>query len=338
MSAQSGKENGNSDLEGLYEPSDPELDASIKSFRKAELELDEILRDPYIDEARKEVVAMMVSYDEMKKRDSFGESSTFIRTSLSGDKEKKSGLKNSKNLAGKNNASDLSAEWVREWHRKKQLQGISPADQERKSFISSSLAEGKNEIEEKPAAKILPIVNQDESEKKTGRLRILRFTSIAAAAVLGTFIVFKALLPSGDPQKLYNNYYETFQAVTSTVRSGNTSVSTAYLSAINNYKRGDYREAEAGFMMASKENPSDLSSEFYLGLSQLETGNIDLAILNLTAASETGRFVKESQWYLGLAYLRKGDAEKASECFTALASEDGYYREASEKILRRLKK
>lgn len=340
MSVQSGNESANSDFDGIFSPEDLELDSRIKSFRKAELELEEILLDPSLDQARKEVESMMLTYDEMKKKDSFRASGTFIRESLQAGKEKQVSdeTEEIRDEVSKAGVSGLSAEWVREWHRKKQMEGFSPAEQERKSFIVSSL-ESATLTSEEATEKAAPVVALVETSKRSGTRRIISITSLAAAAVLGAFIGLRSLLPSGDTSKLYDNYYTTFQAVTPITRGVNNTVSTTYISAINSFKKGNFDEAEAGFSKSSGENPADLSSEFYLGLSQLEAGKIDEAISSLsTASAGTGKFTKESQWYLGLAYLKKGDAEKAAGCFKALASSDGYYREASEKILRRLKK
>lgn len=332
MSVQSGKTSGKTDFDGLS-PDDQELDSRIKSFRRAEMELEEIMSDPFLDQARKEVASMMVNYNEMMKTDSFRESEAFIRSSFSEEERTHIEANEIKNEADKNKINDLSAEWVREWHRKKQMQGFSPSEQERKSFIASSLA-SETTLEE-PVVDFVPL---QITGKNTNRRRITRFISMSAAAVLGAFVILRVLLPSSDTGNIYESNYKTFQAVAPTVRGNGSTVSTDYISALASYKKGNYNEAEAGFIKAVNQNPADLAAAFYLGLSQLETGNIDKAVENLTAViSGKGKFVKESQWYLGMAFLKKGDTERASAYFTSLASSDGYYRKASEKILRRLK-
>lgn len=332
MSIQSGKsDRGSLDCNSMHRFEEYDLAESIKSVGKAEFELDEILNDPYLAETRQEVASMMISY---KKKETSGEIETFIKQSLT---EKNRPAQTSAQI-NKSDIDDLSAEWVREWHRKKQMEVFSsPAAEERKQFIISSLAEEQETaVPAAEAAQTTPVTPM--RTKKAYRKTIIKYTSIAAAAVLGIFISFRALVPAGDTEKIFRTFYQTYPGVSETTRGGNNDFSTSYESALNYYKSGQYHEAETGFTKAIGSTPSNASSLFYLGIAQIETGNIDQAINNLSSASNgPGRFNKEAQWYLGLAYLKKGDRVNAEKCFSALASGDGFYREPSEKILRRLK-
>ena len=75
-----------------------------------------------------------------------------------------------------------------------------------------------------------------------------------------------------------------------------------------------------------------------MGLSELALENYPQAVNLLSGvANNTGEYAKEAKWYLGLAWLKTGNKEKAVECFEFLAGSDGFYRDRSEKILRRLK-
>ena len=77
---------------------------------------------------------------------------------------------------------------------------------------------------------------------------------------------------------------------------------------------------------------------FYLGITQIALGDYNQAITVLAGvANQAGELTKEARWYLGLAYIKAGNRAKASECFELLAQSSGFYRERSEKILRRLK-
>lgn len=325
MNTQSGKSNSKSlDRHNQQRFYDSYLSASIKSIANAEFELDEILNDPYLADTRQEVATLMIS---RKKKEPSVEIEAFIKKSLSAQKQPPIQI-------SKSNIDDLSAEWVREWHRKKQTEVSSTADQERKQFIVSSLAETPEQ--EKEVAQVPPVI--PISTEKTRRKTLIKYTSIAAAAVLGVFISVRTLIPTGDTEKTFRTFYQTYPGVSETTRGEKDDFSTSYESALNYYKAGQYHEAEAGFTEAVRSNPANNLSLLYLGISQIETGNTDLAIQNLSAAlKEPGRFSKEAQWYLGLAYLKKGDITGAKGCFSALASRDGFYREPSEKILRRLK-
>ena len=118
----------------------------------------------------------------------------------------------------------------------------------------------------------------------------------------------------------------------------NNSESEIYSSAINSYKSGDYQCAVAGFGIVLSKEPLSGQAGFLLGLSRLALENYSLAISLLSdVANGSGEYAKEAKWYLGLSYLKTNNPLKAQECFEYLARSDGFYRERSEKILRRLK-
>lgn len=334
MSLQSGKsDQGSLDQDLLYKLEDPALDAKIKYFRKAELELQEILIDPGLKLARHESASMIISFRERKKTSS-GEIETFVKSSLdhSGTQASED-LKEIKAAIAENDINDISAEWVSEWHRKKQMEVLNPANEERKRFIASALSEKQAEKqtanEELHSEKVAPVVSIKKNQG-SGR-KIIRVTTVAAAAMLGVFIAIRTLTPSGNTEKIFDSYYKSFTAVSTTTRGENIDKSGIYNSAINYYKAGNYALAEAGFTASLKADPGYGDPLFYLGLSQIETGNIDRAIDNLTAAAGTSANVKkEATWYLGFAHLKKGDKIKARECFLSLTNEDGFYRESAE--------
>jgi TolA-binding protein len=313
---------------------DPELETRIKSVKKAELLLDEILNDPMIDHARIEAATLVNSYSP-EKRENAIKSESFIKNALSGC-NKQSFIpeenKNAKIEITKGNINELSAEWVREWHKKKQSSAVStPADLERKNFISASLEDNTDHQPEQDTG-----IRQLPGRKVQMRNRTLHFTGLAAAAAICCFFTIKSLLPV-DSSELFNTHYKSYQAVGITVR-GNSENAGVYSEAINNFKSGDYINAEAGFKKALDNDPSHGAPQFYLGLAQLENGNTDEAFLNLKSVmNRSGNYAKESCWYLGLAYLKAGETVEAKECFEKLASTDGFYRKPAEKILRRLR-
>ena len=113
---------------------------------------------------------------------------------------------------------------------------------------------------------------------------------------------------------------------------------TALNIGIENYRNGEYESASAVFadlMDAEKPSPD---IQFYQGVTQMALGNFSDAInlLDLVVAN-SGSFSKEAEWYLALSYLKTGNTFEAIRHFGTLANEPGYYKERSEKILRRLK-
>ena len=229
-----------------------------------------------------------------------------------------------------NKLNEITSEWVQEWHKKKQKIGIvDPKSEEIKNFITNSINSPAVDDEN---------INKKGGTKTFGRRLFARYASLAALALIGTFIVIRTLLPSSDPGKLFNSYYKPYDAVSPVTRSIGNVESERYSSAIANYKTGNYQQAAIGFAELLEKDQYVVASQFFLGLSQLGLDNNQQAINLLSGvANGPGEYGKEARWYLGMAYLKTADKQKAAECFSSLSGADGYYKTRSEKILRRLK-
>jgi TolA-binding protein len=161
---------------------------------------------------------------------------------------------------------------------------------------------------------------------------------LAAAAIIGAVFLIRSLLPSDDPQKIFNKYYEPFRAVSSVTRSTGSGERESFTKAIGSYKAGDYKTAATGFSEAMLNGTESFSAGFFLGITEIELGNYDKAIDLLGGVvNRKSEFTKEATWYLGLAYIKSGNKIKASECFESLARSPGFYSSRSEKILRLLR-
>lgn len=307
MSVQSGKlHEGSSDNEMLLKVSDPDLDSRLRKLRRAELELEEILGDPFLEQTRDEIASMFKNRDNIQKK-KYCEAAKFIRNALSEDPMNagvRGEFKDFRIEISKSDINDISAEWVREWHRKKQMQAIpSLAEVERKNFVESSLYPQETTVAE--PSPVRPVAVKSSSRK------LLRYSALAAAAVLGLFIALNAVIPSSRSEDIFNSFYAPYTEVTTVTR-------------------GMSSEAAA--------NPLSSNALFFMGLTQIETGKTDEAISNfISVINNSGSYVKEARWYLGLAYLKKNDRKEAAECFKVLTASEGYYHDPSAKILRRLK-
>lgn len=314
---------------------DPVLAAEIKDYMRAISDLDEIMNDPALGEIRSETGRMVNSRKEGVIGIKEAGNRSFIKNALSEAPENKinDDLRDIRIDLEKTNISDISAEWVNDWHRKKQMQGTD--SKERIDFITAALEGTDLENQQDSITLNEPVAAVSSADNKAGRITTLRFVSLSAAAVLGAALIFKSLQPS-DPQQLFRSYYEPFNAVSPVVRGSNSN--DLYISAMDAYKAGDYSNAAQAFEQSANINPAFGSPVFYLGLTSLETGNYNEAIANLDSVTkESGAYSKEAKWYLGLAYLKIENKEKARECFEELAATSGFYKERSEKILRRLK-
>jgi hypothetical protein len=315
----------------LSDSDDSVLFETIGEYMKGSLDLEDVKSDPALATTMNTVREMITDYKNNLPENRDNEK--FIKGIFSeseSDNKLHDEIKFIKQEIDDKNINLLTAEWVKEWHEKKQKMGIpDPKSEEIRNFITEAINSPVTE----------PVVSSHEvSKKSSGRSLFVRYTSLAAAALIGAFLLISTLLPSSNPEKIFNTYYKPFDAVSPVTRNVNATSSDEMSSAIANYKTGHYQEAALGFASVSEKNNLAHQPEFLLGLSQLALGNYDKSINLLTdVANSSGEYTKEAKWYLGLAFLKTDNKVKAIECFGTLAKSDGFYRERSEKILRRLK-
>jgi tetratricopeptide (TPR) repeat protein len=310
---------------------DSALFETIGDYMKGRLDLEDVKNDTAFSDIREEVKVMISDYN--KNLPGNKENEKFVREILSqtvSEENIADEIKLIKKEIKNNKLNDITAEWVREWHLKKQKAGVKdPKTEEMRDFIANALDSSISE----------PVKSIDNIEiKNSGRNLFIRYVTLSVAALIGAFILIRTLLPSSDPDKLFNTYYKPFDAVSPVTRSMNVSATDKYSSAIENYKTGNYQKAAVIFSSAFRDDPSVNSTKFYLGLSQLALKNYDQSIDLLTkVTNDSGEFGKEARWYLGLSYLKTANKQKAVECFEYLARYDGFYRDRSAGILRHLK-
>jgi TolA-binding protein len=310
---------------------DSALFESIGDILTACTDLEDVKNDPAYQGTKTAVSEMMSDYKQNLSANR--ENENFIRDTCAGirNEDKISDeVKFIKQEIDNKNLNLVTAEWVREWHERKQKAGIQdPKTEEIRSFITEAIDSQNTEQPE--------VIS--EAEKKPGRISIFaRYIPLAAAAIAGIFLLLRALLPASDPKQIFDTYYTPLNAISPVTRSLNDVASANYSAAINSYKTGAYQEAVLGFGKVLDKEPGSEAAKFYMGLSQLALSNWTQTIALLTDISEQqGEFGKEARWYLGLACLHEGDKQKAVECFEYLAKSRGFYAERAGSILRRLK-
>lgn len=328
----------------ILQITDPLLNARIRKCMRVHYDVEEIRNDPSYAETMTCTKELVSSYYSRKDHhdNKSEERRKFITGALTETRTEitvQNDLKTIRYEMGKSNISEITADWVNEWHKNKQLQGSGKnAMEERKQFISSSLSV-QDKIESYARTGVLQASEEHPGQIKTAGNRTLRYVYMSvAASVVGAALIISTLMPPPGPDKLFSSYYEPFEAISPIVRDGNNSVGEIYSSAVKYYKAGDFEKAAQQFMESSLKDPSVGSPLFYLGLTDLATGRYDKAIVRLgEAASIPDAYSKEAKWYLGLAYLKNGEISKARDCFSALSATEGYYKDRSDKILRRLK-
>jgi len=304
---------------------------SFSEYMRGHLDIEDVKNDLELPAVQEMVKEMVAGYNSSKKVNK--ENETFIKEILTSEGKQNNvndEITSIKQEIDEKNLDLVTAQWVKEWHERKQRTGsANPKTEEIRNFITESLNPGKEDDR----------VNSVAAGKKgISRKLYIRYISLSAAAITAVILLIRTLLPSSDHENLFTSYYKPFDAVSPVTRNVNSDLNIAFSSAISNYKKGDYKSASDGLETVLKMDPSSSSAEFFLGLSQLELGSYDIAVKHLlTIAGGSGDYSKEARWYLGLIYLKTGNRQKASECFESLVKSNGYYHDRSVKILRRLK-
>ena len=319
------------DYDMLLSAEDSSLIGKISEYMKGLIDIEDVKSDPAYSVTNDAVKLMISDYQKSIARNKDNEK--FIRDSFTeeaSEEKLRDEISKIKHEISHSNLDDISSEWVKEWHEKRQRNNNKDSKTEEiRNFITGSLKQ------EEIGADI-----RSDERKKSGLSKslITRYTSLAAAAIIGAVFLVRSLLPSDDPQKIFSKYYEPFYAVSSITRSTGARESESFTKAIGNYKSGDYQAAAIGFSEAMLNETESFTAGFFLGITEIELGNYNKAIDLLGGVVNLkGEYTKEAIWYLGLAYIKSGNKIKASECFELLARSSGFYSDRSEKILRRLR-
>ncbi len=318
-------------FEMLVSPWDIALFGKISDFMIGLADIEDVKSDTAYSITNDQVKVIISEYQKNSVRNKDNEK--FIRDSFVEDapvEKLEIEVSQIKDEISRSSLNDISSEWVKEWHEKRQRNNNKDAKTEGiRNFVTESFKQ--EAISAEPGS--------DDSKKKgLSKSLITRYTSLAAAAIVGAVFLVRSLLPSDDPQKIFNKYYEPFNAVSSITRGTGSAGSESFTNAIGSYKSGDYQAAAAGFSETMINGTLTFPADFFLGISEIELENYNKAIDLLNGViKQKSEFTKEATWYLGLVYLKSGNKVKASECFELLARSPGFYSDRSEKILRLLR-
>ncbi len=231
----------------MSESGDNALFETIGDYMKGQLDIEDVKNDTALQSTMVTVKEMISDYNKNKSGNR--ENEKFIREGFANDCSEdalSAEIKSIKQEINNNKLNEITADWVREWHEKKQKSGISdPKTEEIRNFITDAIS----------SPQIKPV--------KTRSL-VIRYASLAAAAMIGAFILLRTILPSSSPDKLFSSYYRPFESLSSASRTVNNNVADIYSSSIANYKSGDYQKAAAVFAGILEKYPSSASASFFL--------------------------------------------------------------------------
>lgn len=315
-----------------YNSGDSSLWEKISQYMKGSFDLNDVRNDPALTQVQNKVSNIISDYQKQGMRNKDDEK--FIKSNFSEEREIEDveildEINQIKLEISDRNINEIAADWVYDWQGNMENHtGNDPKTKEIRDYITSSLESNVAEPE-----RTITYVG-----RKTLSKYFVKYISLSAAAIVSAFILIKTLVPSYNPEKLFNSYYEPMSIVSPVTRSFNAEESENYFSGIERYKFGDYKSAEVDFSKAMLQNESAIGPRFFLGITNLALGNYDYSINLLSdATSHPWEYNKDAKWYLGLAYLKTGEKEKALGCFEFLAKTPGYYRQRAEEILRHLK-
>ncbi len=302
----------------------------INEYMRGRFDLEEVNNDRDLQDIDQMVKESIYQYQQ--NQGDYEENEKFIKDALHksiSDKALEEEIYQIKQEIHEHDLNEISEGWVKEWLENNQDRNSNENIKEFRDYISNSLVTKKN----RPTLKIIHKVKENLNRSAT-----FRVLGLSAAALITGILLIWTLIPSDNPEKLYEAYYKPMITISPVTRSYNSIMVKQYADAIEMYNKGNYKEASYIFDEMMQENPTFIAPYFFQGITQLELGNYERAISLLsTVTSQSKDFMKEAQWYLGLCYLKTGEKNKARTYFEILSESGGFYQDQAKELLRRLK-
>ncbi len=162
-----------------------------------------------------------------------------------------------------------------------------------------------NHFHEKATSKVVSINNSPSSKYR----KLAIAASIAIIIGLGGFWFYNQ--PTSN-QKVFATYFKPDPGLATTM---GTTTEYKFLDAMVDYKQGNYEKAIKKWEPLSKNNPTNDSINYFMGVANLANNDANSAIKYLIPVSknEVSVFNKEANFYLGLAYLKIDNVELAKK-------------------------
>jgi tetratricopeptide (TPR) repeat protein len=184
---------------------------------------------------------------------------------------------------------------------------------------------------------------KESEEKKVKRGIILPGTQKLAWYVAAASVVLVLSL-AGIIQKhtytnneIYTHYYEPYNSG-GVFRSASNEYVGLKREAMAHFNHKEYDAALELFSQILKENENNPAINFYSGTIYQDKKQYDKALgsYKKVSAHNDNLFVEQARWYIGLCYLQREEKDEALEVFRGIASEGGFYKKQSEKIIAKL--
>lgn len=179
--------------------------------------------------------------------------------------------------------------------------------------------------------------NSNTEGKKANALTIRRYLSTAAVLLILAISSVLYLNLSGPKNvKIYNRYYQRYEASIIT-RSGGSETDNL-ITAIQLYDKGKYQEAISKFNLLLKQDNTNTTVLFFIGMSYMETKLYDKAIanFNLLINQKDTAFKEHAEWYMALCFIRTNQISHASEALNHIAGSNSFYKIKAVDLLKKL--
>lgn len=183
-------------------------------------------------------------------------------------------------------------------------------------------------------------VSRSQTPKKNKAvLHLFQWRNIAAVFLIVAFGTVFYLSSNSSPESQAMVYLveQKYEDKIGNSR-GNATTLPAFQQALTAYHAGQYKTARRDFSALAQQNPTQVNTNFYLGLSHLYLKEYPAAITAFQQvqqlADEGQAFKDEANWFLGLAYTLSGQEELARQVFEKIvADEDAWNHELATQML-----
>ena len=184
----------------------------------------------------------------------------------------------------------------------------------------------------------LNMIHEQQIKSSSGKVRNLfeRKWHLAAASITILILVGSLLISNignSGPEQLFNQYYTTENAVFTT-RSSNDDNNIELKEGLQQFQLNNYSEAITWL----KKSPDNIVSEYYLGISYIETKQYSQAkeAFHKIIEQESNLFTEQAQWYKGLCLLKLNEISEATLLFTSIKNSSSLYNDDAGEILKKL--
>ena len=201
----------------------------------------------------------------------------------------------------------------------------------------------KNIIREEVRSKVLQSLKDQEASIEKRQITkthttMKKYISIAASLLLIvslSYFGFFSGTSEVDGAKIFGQYYQAYTNIASGIERGSAvDLTNLKNQAYYAYDLGSYEEAERGLSQLV-ETEKNAENYFYLGITHIETGDIEAAKNDLNIVlNNYSEYNEQAQWYLALTLLKDGETDEGLSNLVDLSVKGESYKEKSLEILK----